>query len=136
MDGLDGVGVVRTVLIDVPQAAWDYCEQDHDSYFIANVDVPEITEKAFDEGRVKMYRVYDFKTKNPVQMEIPYVLNHEAFVGETPTTDGYWWFYNECVYYEFGIGYVNFIYTVSDFDYEIDETFVPEAMQFRLVVMY
>lgn len=130
--GLDGVGVIKTVLINVPQSKWAYSGQDNNNYFYATVDMPEITSAVFDKGLVKMYRTYNFDKTNASQLEMPYVRPVEGY---NESADE-WYFYTETVDYEFGIGTMTICYTVSDFDYEIDEEFVPEAMQFRCVVMY
>lgn len=121
---------VSSVLITVKQGDWNYSYQDNNNYFYASVDMPEITGHVFDKGIVKMYRVYDFKGSNPSQVEMPYVRLKETSIG-----GGNWAFYTETVDYEYTIGSLNIYYTASDFDYEIDETFVPETMQFRCVVM-
>ena len=130
-DGRDGVGVIDNVLIDVPRTSWEYSNIDYNNYFFATVDMPEITKTAFRKGLIKVYRVYDFDKDNGAQIELPYVRLNEEYIG-----DDYWVFYTETVDYEFGVGTMTIYYTVSDFNYEIDESFVPEAMQFRCVIMY
>lgn len=135
-DGMDGVASIKTVIVNVPQASWEYSNLDNNNYFSATVDVPEITEDVFDFGLVKMYRVYDFDKTSATQMEMPYIRLNEWCMGDVDA-DGYddWAFYTETVDYEFGIGTLTIFYTASDFDYEIDESFIPETMQFRCVVM-
>lgn len=130
-DGKDGLGVINSVLINVKQSDWMYSDQPNNNYFYATVTMPEITEKAFKMGMIKMYRSYDFGTTNATQIEMPYVRLNERNVGGNE-----WVFYTETVDYQFNVGSLTIYYTASDFDYEIDETFVPEAMQFRCVIMY
>lgn len=130
-DGRDGLGVLSTVLIDVPQSSWNYSDTPNNNYFYATVKMPEITEKAFDEGLVKVYRVYKWDKKDASQVELPY-----THMAEVQTLSGDWVFYSEMIDYEYTIGGITFFFTASDFDYELDESFVPDAMKFRCVVMY
>lgn len=112
------------VNIDVPESAWEYSYLSDNNYFVAKVDMPEITKKVFEGGLIKMYRYVAKDT----QMEMPYVRVNEVEIG------GNMFYYTETVDYEFSQGKMSIFYAVSDFDYEIDETFVPEAMKFRCVI--
>ena len=118
------------LVVDVPQKAWVYSDLFDNNYFSATVKMPEITEDVFDEGVIMVYRTYDFDGKNPSQVALPYVRLNE----EITATDEF--FYTETVDYEYGIGTMNFYYTVSDFIYELEPAFVPDAMQFRVVILY
>lgn len=122
---------MQTVLINVEKNMWKYSNIDNNNYFMATVKMPEITKDVYQTGLVKMYRVYDFNSSNGSQMEMPYVRLNEQYI---PAANQ-WVFYTETVDYEYGVGQITIFYTASDFDYEIDETFVPDAMQFRCVVM-
>lgn len=132
LNGRDGVGVISTVLINVPQSAWEYSRIDNNNYFYATVDMPEITNPVYEEGLIKMYRAYDFGSDYSAQTELPYVRHNEEYVED----GGYMVFYTETVDYEFSVGKMTIFYTESDFNYEIDESFIPETMQFRCVIMY
>ncbi len=135
-DGRDGLGVMDAILINVTQASWNYTNVNDNNYFYATVDVPEITEKLFDNGVVKMYRTFDFDKASASQMEMPYTRQWEYKTGQKDSQGrDIYGFYTEQVDYEYTIGGITIYYTVSDFDYEIDQKFVPEAMQFRCVVM-
>lgn len=92
--------------------------------------MPEITEDVFDFGLIKMYRVFDYDKPNAMQQEMPFTRMKEFQKGTQ------WFFYTEVVDYDITIGGITIYYTVSDFDYELDETFIPEAMQFRCLIMY
>ena len=117
----------QTVVIDVPQNKWQYSYNEDNNYFYATVNMPEITKQAFESGLVKMYRLYDGKPAS--QMELPYVrLNEIVF------DDGETYFYTETVDYEFSVGSLTIYYTASDFDYELNEKFVPDPMSFRCVI--
>ncbi|MCQ2347378.1 MAG: hypothetical protein MJZ92_05570 [Paludibacteraceae bacterium] len=131
-DGKDGASIVKNVIINVEQKNWGYSNTDNNNYFFATVDMPEITEKIFDGGIIKMYRVWNYETKDAIQTEMPYTRQYEVL----PDGSSAWYFYTEHIDYDFGIGKMTIYYSVSDFDYELDETFVPEAMQFRCVIMY
>ena len=129
--GRNGAASIQIVVINVPQESWQYSDAGSNNYFFATVDMPEIPETVFDGGLIKMYRTFNYDTKNATQMEMPYIRHSEM-----QNQAGEWIFYTETVDYEFGIGTITVYYTASDFDYELDNTFVPEAMQFRCVIMY
>lgn len=118
------------VQLNVPANAWKYSGEIDNNYFCATVKVPELTEDAFDYGVVSMYRTYNYDKEDASQIVLPYVRLCE----EVTDTDTF--FYTETVDYEYGIGWVNIYYTVSDFIYEVDPSFAPVAMQFRLVIAY
>jgi len=124
----DSIGV-KTVLIDVPMNKWSYSNLDSNNYFFCSIDMPELTADVCRNGLVKMYRVYD--DTSDMQIELPYIRHNEY---QRQGND--WGFYTETVDYEFGRGYMRIVYTANDFDYELDETFIPEAMTFRCVIMY
>ena len=130
-DGLDGVATIRTVIVNVPQESWAYSDLKSNNYFSATVNVPEITEDAFDYGLIKTYRLFDYDKSTASQIEMPYIRLKEYFDNRVDD----WNFFTEEVDYEIGIGTITIFYTVSDFDYELDESFIPEDMQFRCVVM-
>ena len=130
--GKDGLGVSKTIMVKVPQTAWAYSDLDNNNYFIATADVPEITKNVLRYGLVKFYRVFNYDTKDETYIELPYILQCEYPID---AANGQWGFYTEAVSAEFGQGIAKFIYTASDFDYELNESFVPEEMLFRLVIM-
>lgn len=134
-DGLDGLGQMNTVLINVAANQWQYSNADNNNYFFATVDMPEITKDVFNKGVVKMYRTYSFNSTGASQIELPYVRHNEyPFVSADGQQE--WGFYTETIDYQFSVGTLTIYYTASDFDYEIDTTWAPDAMQFRCVVMY
>lgn len=122
----------ESILINVPQKSWNYTNDDSNNYFYATVDMPEITEYAFDNGLIKVYRTYNFDTNNPTQIELPYVRPMERYFPD----DDFWEFYTEQIDYEYGIGTMTLFFTMSNFDYELDESLIPENMQFRCVIGY
>lgn len=132
--GRDGLGILQTVLISVPQSHWQYSGLADNNFFYAEVEMPEINGTVFDKGVVKMYRAINFYESNASQIELPYVRHKEYLANEE---DGTWGFYTETIDYEYQVGKIYVYYTASDFDYEIDGGyFCPEEMQFRCVIMY
>lgn len=109
----------KIVDIDVPANSWqEFTDQDGlNRYYMATVDVPEITEKVFKDGAANCYYV-----DGDVQAVLPYNRHYENVDGNhwTTTTD-----------YEFLIGRVNFFVTSNDFAAE-----APNAMKFRLVLLW
>lgn len=116
------------VIVNVPENSWKYSGLVDNNFFCATVDVPELTEEAFDYGIISMYRTYNYDKSDASQIALPYVRLNEELVGKDYV------FYTETIDYEYGIGWVKIYYTVSDFIYEIDPSFNPQAMQFRLVI--
>lgn len=127
--GEPGSGVVNIVFINVNTDDWAYSDYDDNNYFYATVDMPEITKDIFDGGIIKMYRVFDYDTSNPVQIEMPFTRHKEEYVGPGEYDYVNW---TETLDYEFGVGSMNIFFTVSDFFYQ-DK---PESMRFRCVIMY
>lgn len=122
----------ESVLITVKASDWIYSDMQNNNYFYATVNMPEITSDVFKTGLIKMYRTYNFGQSDGVQIEMPYSRHIEELVD--PATDE-WAFYTESLDYEIGIGTITICYTQSDFNYELDETFYPDGMQFRCVIM-
>lgn len=118
------------VYVNVNQDNWNYSAASDNNFFYATVKMPELTKDVLDKGLFKVYRVFEENK----QMEMPYVRLNEYYAGVD--ADGYdvWGFYTETVDTEFEVGKMTIYYTASDFDYEIDETFVPVAMKFRFVM--
>lgn len=112
---------------------WNYSNLPNNNYFIGTFDVPEITKAIYDNGTVLVYRELDWGSKNAVQQILPYSRHHEYLLDESTQT---WGLYTETVDYEYGVGFVNIFYTASDFEYEVDNSIVPETMHFRLVITW
>lgn len=126
---------IKSVLITVKANQWAYSEIDNNNYFYATVDMPEITQDVFKTGFVKMYRVWDWGSSNAVQMEMPYSRHIEEYWEDPDLDEDGWYFYTESLDYEFAVGKMTICYTLSDFFYEIDESYAPDQMQFRCVVL-
>lgn len=122
---------MTTIILDVPSNGWFYSNLDNNNYFKATFDeMPEITKDVFENGLIKMYRVYDYDTANPAQTELPFVR-----LSEYQDNNGNWNFFTETVDYEIELGKITVYYTASDFDYELNEQFVPDPMSFRIIIM-
>ncbi|MCQ2146294.1 MAG: hypothetical protein MJZ16_02130 [Bacteroidales bacterium] len=118
------------VKITVEQNNWNYSSIDNNNYFYATVQMPELTKEVLEKGLFKVYRVFDENK----QMEMPYVRLNEYFAGTDDFGNDIWGFYTETVDTEFEVGKLTIYYTASDFDYEIDDQFVPVPMKFRFVM--
>ena len=127
---------IKTIIGNVAQGAWGYSNTANNNYFYATISAPEITKDVLHNGVVKVYRVYNFNQGNETHTELPFLLQQEYFYTDEETGKEMVGFYTSEVTAEISAGKVDIIYTESDFNYEINETFVPEAMVFRIVVMY
>lgn len=121
---------MKVIVLDVKKNNWVYSNLDNNNFFKATFDMPEITRDVFDNALIKMYRLYDFDTANPAQTELPFVR-----LNEFKANNGNWVFFTETVDYEMELGKLTVYYTASDFDYELNEQFVPDPMTFRIVIM-
>ena len=134
-DGLDGRdGLVNSKIIDlqINQNEWSYTDGKDNNYFFATISVPELTWNIYNNGIIKIYREYDTQTDKATQIELPYVRLNETQIDENT-----WEYFQETVDYEFTAGKITIFYTASDFGYEWKNTaFVPEAMHFRLIMMW
>ena len=126
----------RVINLQVDQSEWQYSNISNNNYFIAPFDMPEIDYNVYQNGTVQVYREWNPNSKNAAQMQLPFVRLHEEYVGDD--NEGYqiWANYTESIDFEYGYQYLNITYTVSDFNYEIDLNFVPEKMNFRVVIMW
>ncbi len=99
----------------------------------ATFNVPELTADIYDNGIIKVYREWGTGTKDATQAELPFTRYQEYLADELNNT---WGFYSEHVDYDFLVGALNIYYTASDFDYELNESFMPEGMHFRVIMMW
>lgn len=141
--GQDGLVNFKVIELDVTNRTWGYSETSDNNYFIASYDMPEITKDIYENGVVQVYRrLYDDKGNETSQQLLPMTRHNEYFITDNKVIDGKTYtnttagFYTETVDYEYGIGFLNIFYTASDFDYEVDTQFVPDNMNFRVVIMW
>lgn len=121
------------VTLEVPQEAWQYTDNPDglNNCFKAVIPTEKLTREKLDGGIFNVYRLLDLNTSDPKQQILPYTRYYEQ-----PLTNGEIAFYSETIDYEVGLGCVYVYYTLSDFYYEEDLTFVPAPMKFRLVIVY
>lgn len=129
--GRDGQANKSIIDIQVNQNEWQYSNQANNNYFYAVINMPELNSTVYNDGMVKVYREYNTGASNASQIELPYVA-----LNEFQAQDGTWGFFTEKVDYEFTNGSLTIFYTASDFDYELNQDFVPEAMHFRFVAIW
>ena len=128
-------GLVNSKIIDfqIDQNEWSYSDIKNNNYFYGAIPVPELTNDIYDNGIIKVYREYNTGTNNKSQVELPYT-NFVEY-SETVNNETLWSFYQEHVYAEYAVGSVTIFYLASDFDYELNTSFVPEAMHFRMIML-
>ncbi len=128
--GKDGLVNYKIIDLQVNQNEWKYSGYENNNFFVASFAMPEITANIYNNGLVQVYREYNTGTPDARQILLPQTRHNEVLVNNT------WVFYTETVDYEYGVGTLSIFYTASDFDYEINQTFVPEGMHFRAVLMW
>lgn len=131
-DGRDGLVNYYNIPVQINRNEWSYTNYSDNNYFYATISMPEITGDLYQHSNVMVYREYDPGTASATQTPLPSTHHYEYFISEE---EG-WGIYTETVDYEFTVGKLTIFYTVNDFDYEVDETFVPEQMNFRVFIMY
>lgn len=94
------------------------------NYFYAKADFPELTADVCRNANIQVYRVRD-----GYQHVLPEVQHYEQQIDAEN-----WNFYTQTVDCIYGPGWIEFDVTHSDFEYESDLSYVPEAMQFRVVI--
>lgn len=113
----------------IPVDRWDYTNYVYqgspyaNNYFYAKFELSELTVDDCRYANIQVYRVHD-----GYQHVLPEVQHYE----EEIATDT-WNFYTQTVDCIYGPGWIEFDVTHSDFRYE-QETYVPEPMQFRVVI--
>lgn len=99
--------------LEVPVTAWKYSGYTDNNFFVATINVPEITEEVFDFGMVNLYRTYNFDSQDASQIALPSNRLCEDLTDPSNPV-----FYTEQVDFEYGIGWIKIYFTVSDFVYE------------------
>lgn len=111
---------------------WDYTgdlpefKGQGNNYYFAKFDVPALTSYVFTDGNVQVYLV-----ENNKQHVLPFVRHQYEFINDSTIN-----FFTRTIDAHFGIGWVQVDLRDSDFEYEVDETIVPGAMLFRVVMTY
>lgn len=142
----------KTFDVEVKSGEWSYSALDNNNYFFATIEAPEITWDVYDYGQVMVYREWGYNTTSATKKQLPYTLPIEYSYISNEYTYGVdstnmvvpvdttevlsWGFYSETIDFEYTKGQITLFYTASDFDYELDESFMPEDMHFHVVIMY
>jgi hypothetical protein len=132
-DGRDGLINYYNIPVQINQNEWSYTNFDNNNFFYATINMPEITKDIYQHGNMMVYREFDPGTDQATQTPLPYSRHREYLADQATNT---WGFYTETVDYEFTVGKMTIFYTASDFDYEIDQSFVPEQMNFRVFIVF
>ena len=119
-------------IVDITVAAnqWSYSNFTDNNYFFSKWDVADLTSFVFTDGNVQGY-IYMTENGERIQHALPYVLHVS-----TTDTDGNPYYFSRTIDFVYGTGWVQFEYRESDFDYEYNTSFVPDAMDFRIVMTY
>ncbi len=129
--GRDGFVNYKIIDLQINENEWGYSGVANNNYFVASFKMPEITSHIYNNGLVQVYREYNTGAADARQILLPQTRHNEVQINT-----GDWVFFTETIDYEYGVGTLSIFYTASDFDYEIDQTFVPEPMHFRAVLMW
>lgn len=136
--GCEGTTIIgntqQVVNVSVAKNLWLYSNASSatpyaNNYFYASVKVPQITADVFYRGEVQAYIVYNQNTKDAMQHLLPYSRHYEE-----QRNDGTWNYYTETTDCIFGIGWVEFNFSNSDFAYEDNANINPLDMDFRIVI--
>lgn len=126
----------KVIRLQVDPNEWQYSNIDNNNYFIAPFKIENLDYNVYQNGTVHVYREWNPDTQNAAQMQLPFIRLKEEYLGDDENGEQIWVNYTESVDFEYGYQYLNLVYTVSDFNYEIDTQFLPEQMYFRVVLMW
>lgn len=122
---------LETVPLRIDAHEWQYSNQDNNNYFFADFsEMYEINREVFDKGEVKVYLVTNKSTASAQKNPLPYSLHAEEYNGRE------WIFYTQTIDYAFGINWLRIYFSMSDFEYEVNESINPPAMDFDVVITY
>ena len=126
--GADGAGV-NWKIADLNVTQWDYSNYSDNNYFYAKFSVPALTSYVFNDGNVNGYILLQ-ENGETIQHSLPYVLPiYEKGTDQT-------FFFTRTVDFVYGVGWVQIELRESDFDYEVNTSYVPDPMNFRIVMTY
>jgi uncharacterized protein YxeA len=126
---------VKSYDVHIDASDWQYTNNTANgtpyanNYFYCVVNMPEITTSVFNKGEVQAYIVYDKYTNNAFKHVLPYVRHYEELL-----SNGIWNYYTETVDCVYGVGWIEFNYRASDFQYEDNLNIDPNAMDFTVVI--
>jgi hypothetical protein len=124
---------LKTIPIRIEAHEWQYSNADNNNYFFADFserEMYEINREVFDKGEVKVYLVTNKSTASAQKNPLPYSLHAEEYNGKE------WIFYTQTIDYAYGVKWLRVYFSMSDFEYEINESINPPAMDFDVVITY
>lgn len=117
--------------ISVSANQWSLTQYADNNYYVAKYTLPVLTSFIYTDGNVNAYVYLQLEDGREVQHPLPYVYHMEQI-----QNDGSAYFYTRTISFVYGVGYIQFEVRDSDFEYEVDSTIKPEAMDFRVVMTY
>lgn len=129
-DGKDGEGMnwfVKDYSVDNSAHKWALAVSSDGNYYRCTFDVPELTEFVFLSGNVQGYIYLYDPNGAEYQHDLPYSLHILA-----TDQNGNPYPYTQTIDFVFGVGWIEFQYTNSDFQYPE----VPGPMNFRLALTW
>jgi hypothetical protein len=117
----------KTIDLKMTQNDWQFDNQS--GRFFCQFNMPEITESVYNYGSWTISREYNYGTPNAYQVILPESSYYKEDVG-----NGNYAYYTQHIDYVVGVGFVEIDYIISDFYYPAQ--FVPEAMNFRMQLVY
>jgi len=129
----------KIVDCNVGYSQWRYTGDDKggkqyaNNYFYASFDLSQITSFIFTDGNVQVYLVEKNSYGEETQRPLPFTRHKEAWDSLGNCTQ-----YTETYDYFYGVGWMEFNYTASDFKYEDFEGLKdrPEGKNFRVVLTW
>jgi len=103
-------------------------------YYFAGCDISQLSSFIFTDGNVQVYLVEKNSQGKEMQRPLPFSRHREIFNDEGEKTA----LYTETYDYFYGVGWIEFNYTASDFAYEDSQGVLdqPEPQQFRVVMTW
>ncbi len=137
-DGRDGLDAKLTSFnFHVEAKDWQFSNLRDNNYFYVVCPAPEITWDVYDNAVINIYREYLPGSSDAARVALPYLRMKEYnTMRPDPENPGQylWAFYSESVDYEYTQGRITFFFTASDFEYELNEAILPEAMDFTIMI--
>jgi len=124
---------------NIGYSQWRYTGDDggaqyDNHYYYAGYNIAQLSNFIFTDGNVQVYLVEKNSNGEEMQRPLPFSRHHETWKGDTTLT------YTETYDYFYGVGWIEFNYTASDFAYEYshgtEPACHPDSKQFRVVMTW
>jgi len=116
---------------------WEYASdapeyQYSNHYFWNKYSIPQLSSFVFTDGNVQVYLMRKNAYGEETQQPLPFTRHYESFIGDSAA------YYTETYDYLYGVGWIEFNYTASDFKYEDSQGEMdrPEPQHFRVVLTW